>query len=550
MTLLATTTYVDSQQSFDRAHDNASVNDSIIWRSGTYSNIYMDISKDQLYISAETLGGTIFNGGSMVEITGDHITFQGFQFLGGNIGTDDVINIRGSHILFTQVNIQDYTCYKYLRVRESSQFVDITYCNFENRLNLDDQNILSILVHPTQPGFHKIQWCSFKNFDGTGRDLGIEPIRIGLSSQATRSSRSLVEYCYFTQCNGDGEIISSKAAENVYRYNTFEDNPLAELVLRHGSRAVVYGNFFLNGKGGVRVREGQEHYIYNNYFYDLDDRPIYLQNEASDPLSKIDIAFNTIINCEEVRLGGGGSNPPTEVTFANNIIADAKGSAFRETTGMETWIGNIVEGSLGMEQPAQGINNTPARLEQNSAGYYGLASDSPAIDAVEEGYKPLPQFEGMEEIDTALMLDLMGQQRPTITSEKDVGCNEYPHETLIQPIAMEANTGPSYLDAATTSTTYASITVNDLLQLHPNPVSNQLQLTITSQKKMHLQVVVFDMTGKQVATFLSDRNFIGDNKLTKSVAHLPTGVYVVRAHGRALHERVEYLQSLKFTKVE
>ena len=470
--------------------------------------------------------------------------------MGGNIGTDDVVNIRGSHILFTQVNIQDYTCYKYLRVRESSQFVDITYCNFENRLNLDDQNILSILVHATQPGFHKIQWCSFKNFDGIGRDLGIEPIRIGLSSQATRSSRSLVEYCYFTQCNGDGEIISSKAAENVYRYNTFEDNPLAELVLRHGSRAVVYGNFFLNGKGGVRVREGQEHYIYNNYFYDLDDRPIYLQNEASDPLSKIDIAFNTIINCEEVRLGGGGSNPPTEVTFANNIIADAKGSAFRETTGMETWIGNIVEGSLGMEQPAQGINNTPVGLEQNSAGFFGLASNSSAIDAGKEGYKPLPQFEGIEEIDADLMLDLMGQQRPTETDKKDVGCNEYPQEILIQPIATEANTGPSYPTAMTTSITNTSIVVNNLIQLHPNPVSDQLQLTITSQKQMDLQVAVFDMNGHQVTSLVSSTNFVGEQKLTKSIAQLPAGFYMVRALGRVLQGHVPYLQTIKFIKVE
>ena len=53
--------------------------------------------------------------------------------------------------------------------------------------------------------------------------------------------------------------------------NTFENNTKAELVLRHGSEAVVYGNFFLNGKGGVRVREGQDHYIFNNYFYELKD---------------------------------------------------------------------------------------------------------------------------------------------------------------------------------------------------------------------------------------------------------------------------------------
>ncbi len=182
--------YVSSQQEFDNAHDNSAMNDSIVWRVGTYSDIFMDIEKDHLTIMAENLGGTIFTGASRVDITGDYITLQGFQFLDGDIGTRDVINTRGSHGIFTQINIRAYTCYKYLRVREESQFVEITYCNFENRLNLDDQNILSILVDDTNPGYHKIQYCSFKNFDGTGNDLGIEPIRIGLSTQPDSISRS------------------------------------------------------------------------------------------------------------------------------------------------------------------------------------------------------------------------------------------------------------------------------------------------------------------------------------------------------------------------
>ena len=206
---------VDSQQEFDAAQNNAIMNDSIIWESGSYSNIYMNITKSNLYIAAETLGGTIFNASSRVNISGDYITFRGFQFVDGNIGTSDVINITGSHLLVNEINIRAYTSYKYLRIREASQYVDVTYCNFENRLNLDDQNILSILVDANQPGYHKIQHCSFKNFAGTGNDLGIEPIRIGLSTQADRISRSLVEYCYFTQCDGDGELISSKATQNV-----------------------------------------------------------------------------------------------------------------------------------------------------------------------------------------------------------------------------------------------------------------------------------------------------------------------------------------------
>lgn len=178
--------YVSSQSQFDEAHENAGINDSIIWESGLYFDIYMEISKSNLYISSEELGNTIFTGRSYVTITSDYITLNGFQFINGDIGTSDVINTAGSYNNFIQLNIRGYKSYKYLVIREQCQYVNVAYCNFENRINLDDKNILSILVGRDQPGYHKIQYCSFKNFDGTGNDLGIEPIRIGLSTQANR----------------------------------------------------------------------------------------------------------------------------------------------------------------------------------------------------------------------------------------------------------------------------------------------------------------------------------------------------------------------------
>lgn len=546
-TLHAGVIYVTSQQEFDQAQDNAAMNDSIVWKSGTYSNIYMNIDKDHLVITAESLGGTIFTGSSRVNITGDHIVLRGFQFLDGNIGTSDVINVRGSYTKINEINIRAYTCYKYLRVREESQFVEITYCNFENRLNLDDQNILSILVDENQPGYHKIQYCSFKNFDGIGNDQGIEPIRIGLSTQADHISRTLVEYCYFTQCNGDGEIISSKATQNVYRFNTFEDNPKAELVLRHGSEAIVYGNFFLKGKGGVRVREGQNHYIYNNYFYELDDRTIYLQNASSDPLDNINIAFNTIVDCDEIILGGDGSYKPTHVTFANNIFADPNDQLFDEPTGSETWIANISFGNLGMNLPTSGMTVVDPQLVENSAGFFGLSENSPALDAAQPGFAALPQFEGIDEIDTEILLDLMGQNRSAVIEEKDLGCNEYPHSVLIQPLATEENTGPSYNTSVTTNVKDHAIFVQDLVELSPNPVSDVLKIRVSSSLKINLRVDLFNPEGKRIDTLATRKDFSGKITLAEDVGALPAGLYTIRATSKD-RQGVERIQSLKFIK--
>ncbi len=540
--------HVNSQQEFDDAHDNAAMNDSILWESGSYADVYMDITKDNLFIAAETLGGTIFTGSSRVKITADHITLQGFQFVGGNIGTSDVINTYGSYNHFNEINIRAYTSYKYLRIREECQYVTVSYCNFENRLNLDDQNILSILVDETNPGYHKIQYCSFKNFDGTGNDLGIEPIRIGLSTQADRNSRSLVEYCYFTQCNGDGELISSKAGQNVYRFNTFEDNPKAELVLRHGSEAIVYGNFFLNGKGGVRVREGQNHYIYNNYFFELDDRTIYLQNEGSDPLENINIAFNTIVDCSEVILGGDGSYKPTNVTFANNIFADPDDKLFEDPTGTETWIGNISHGNLGMTLPASGMTTVDPQLVENSEGFFGLADGSPAINAAQPGYAQLPQFTGMDAIDMDVLFDLMGQDRPQTIEEKDLGCNEHPHNILIQPIATEENTGPSYNTSTLNSVKDNSLIVNDLFQFSPNPVSSQIIITLDNKVPADITIDIFDLQGRKIRTIFKEAVSSGQQTISQELKDLATGIYTIHVSSQDHLGGMERVQTRKIIK--
>lgn len=544
----ATTTLVASQSEFNAAHSSATMNDSIIWQSGIYDDIYMNITKSNLFIGASELGGTIFSGASRVKITGDYVTLQGVQFVDGDIGTSDVINTYGSYNHFNQINIRAYTCYKYLRIREECQYVDVTYCNFENRLNLADQNILSILVDENQPGYHKIQYCSFKNFDGGGNDDGIEPIRIGLSTQADHISRSLVEYCYFTQCNGDGELISSKATQNVYRYNTFEDNPKAELVLRHGSEAIVYGNFFLKGKGGVRVREGQDHYIYNNYFYELDDRAIYLQNRDSDPLDNINIAFNTIVDCSEIILGGDGNYKPTNVTFANNIFAEPDDNLFEEPTGTETWIANIAYGSLGIPLPSNGVMAVNPELEENSASFFGLKETSPAVNAANTGFAPLPQFSGMVSIDTDLSFDLMGQERPASIEEKDLGSNEYPHNVLIQPIATEENTGPSYNTSTISSVRGNGIVVSNLVQLSPNPASNEILIRVEPGITDHLQLELLDLQGRKIRTV---------QKLTKpspllNISHqiddLTPGIYILHANSKDRKSGLFKIQSIKFTK--
>lgn len=448
VSLMFSTTYtVNSLTSFNTAHASAISGDIIKWTSGSYPDIDMIITKSNITITAVTPGEVIFNGNSKATLSGSNIIFSGFQYKGDNIGTNNVINITGSNNAITDINISGYTSYKYLIIGNACQNVVVSYCNFENRINTPDQNILSILVG-TSPGYHKIRYCSFKNFIGsnTSGDAGVEPIRIGVSSTAANKSKSIVEYCYFTKCNGDGEIISHKATQCIYRYNTFINNPYGELVLRHGDQGIVYGNFFLNNKGGVRVQEGKNHLIYNNYFTELKDRSIYIPADNTDQIDNVLVAYNTIIKSASVILGNKNTTyDPKNITLANNIFSEStKGSLFTNVTGSETWIGNITNGTLGIITPSSGITQVDPNLSLNAEGYYSLAASSPAINTAQIGYTALPTITDLI-YDNEILMDIVKTNRPTSTAKKDVGCEEYNPTTIIKPHVNEENTGPHYL---------------------------------------------------------------------------------------------------------
>ena len=330
------------------------------------------------------------------------------------------------------------------------------------------------MVNSAQPGYHKVAYCSFKNFDGTGGDLGVEPIRIGVSTQANFNSRSIVEYCYFTQCNGDGEIISHKASQCVYRYNTFDDNPYGELVLRHGNEGIVYGNFFTNNMGGVRIREGQNHKVFNNYFTNLDDSSIELQASSGDlRLEDIIIAYNTIVNSGPVQLNDDG-NSPINTTLANNIFANPTGDLFESNNGDENWINNIVYGTTGIGTPAGSITSDP-NLSLNSEGFYEIGSSSPAVDSGST-ISSFTTYTGMD-YDHNILYDIIETTRPSSHASKDIGCQEYNASATVMAHASAENTGPRYFmeEISTTSfsVTPTTISVNGLASSETLSISTE-----------------------------------------------------------------------------
>ncbi|MCK5371512.1 MAG: right-handed parallel beta-helix repeat-containing protein, partial [Cyclobacteriaceae bacterium] len=292
-------------------------------------------------------------------------------------------------------------------------------------------------------GYHVISRCSFKNHTappGVGGDYGIEALRIGYSYQRTFISRTIVEYCYFEKCNGDYEIISCKARENLMRYNTFNNNGPAHLTLRHGSRNMVYGNFFMDG-AGVRIKEGQDHSVINNYFDTGEQMALQIQNHHFDPVDTVNISNNTFVSCSPLQLGGKGDYPPQNISFANNLFSSEVNPIFINPTNTETWEANIYNGEK--ELIADGFSLVSFKMNKNE---YGLSEvkfpDKGSVDFI---HKELSIFNiPVLDDDPLVMLDIMKQKR-TGKFNTTPGCYLSSGKTPLKCYASADNTGPIYL---------------------------------------------------------------------------------------------------------
>ncbi|MBV5312924.1 MAG: alginate lyase family protein [Prolixibacteraceae bacterium] len=431
---------VNSLTEYLAAESKAIPGDTISWEAGTFQDVIWVIGKDGINIKSERPGATIFSGNSKVEVKASGTTFSGFQYIGGK-ADGDVCKISGSHNLIEQLNFSGYHSNYYLNITTTGRHNTIRYCNFERKPEDKQTSVLQIQVDEKEPGYNVVSHCSFKNHTAppnAGGDYGIEALRIGYSYQAKFISRSIVEYCYFYRCNGDGEVISSKARENIYRYNTFDDNGESHFTLRHGSDNVVYGNFFLKG-AGLRIKEGQNQMVYNNYFETGDFWTIKLENYKVDPLKNIVIAHNTFVNSGSMKLGGKGEFPPAEVTLANNFFYKSTAPISDDLTGKETFHGNAFQESENPNQSGFLVSN--AEMVKNSEGFF---QSKKKISVVKE--ISLIQILDIPELndDPQIALDIAGNKRSA--KSKSAGCFEPSGKANpVKPHATVHNTGPDYL---------------------------------------------------------------------------------------------------------
>ncbi len=432
---------VSSVAALQSASNSASAGDTIKLANGTYLNNSLTLSTSNITVMPVTNGGVYLNGTNAITISGNYITFSGFQFTSGSIA-GFIIEVTGSHNLLTQLNFNGYSAQKYINLKNTGTYNEIAYCNFEAKpTTAPIGNLIHVSPHATNPGYHKIRYNSFQNMPGAGGDNGNECIRISNGATSTYISRTVVEFNFFKNTGmGDSEAISVKCTENVLRYNTFVDNPDAMMTFRNGNNNVAYGNFFIRS-GGIRVKEANNIFCYNNYFENagLGSMNAVTYIYISPNLSNINFIHNTFYECGMIDLASGA----TGNTWANNIFKKTTGNIFMGSPAGISWAGNIYDGTLGVTI-ASGMSNANPLLALNADGYRSITAASPAINSASTSYPSILDIASVDD-DPTLLQDISNQSRPATVTQKDVGCDEYStSSTANHPLSLY-EVGPTYL---------------------------------------------------------------------------------------------------------
>lgn len=445
--VMGQTINVSSVTAMESEANSASSGTIIVLADGTYNNNIFNIRGNNITVRAENSGGVYLNGNNDITISGNYVTFSGFQFTTGDIGDAVMLKVTGNYNKVTQCNWDGYSAKKYITLKAGGQYNEVSYCNFENKpASATTGNLVHIEPHVSLPGYHVIKYCSFQNMPGDGGDYGNEPIRISNGATSTYVSRTIVEFCYWNNTGlGDSESISIKCRENTIRYCTFTNQQNAKLVFRNGNDNKAYGNFFI-GAGGIRIKEASNIDCYNNYFENSgnDSESAVKYDYVEGGRSNIDdVTFtnNTFVECEgQIDINKCGENN----TWNNNIFLKASGDIFKDVDPSISWDGNIYQGTLGVTI-SSGITSNDPKLELNSDGYYSLSSISPCIDA---GVS-IPAIQDLANVDDDpfLLLDISGQTRPSLATSKDIGCDEYTTVGITNRPLTLSEVGPNYLIA-------------------------------------------------------------------------------------------------------
>jgi poly(beta-D-mannuronate) lyase len=466
----AETFQVSTVEAFAQALQKVKAGETIVWKNGTYTDLVIDFTPlvkgtaaSRIYLKAETPGKVILKGASRLFIGGEYLQAEGFLFEGTTTLKDreDVIvfhRLKKADHLTRNSRLTNCALRNYTTAIDTVNIDWINLYGFDNEIDhcaLEGKISLGpylVVTYQKPANFvdgsdacpssrHHIHHNYFGFRTMPGDNVG-EDMRIGDSKTSFSRGFNIIEYNYFEHQQNEPEVISNKSCYNIYRFNTFYSNDGA-LVLRHGNRCLVYGNY-INGKsgrgvsGGIRI-VGTEHTVFNNYLENQeggDDQfkaPMAIMggipNSAINGYFAADsavVCFNTMVNTVGPVIRTGVKNHtdspimPQKLFFAQNYIIHPQGKqplVLKDGEGVSYALcrdnlceGGELPGRKGFTKAGAG-----ALTEKNGLWYAAKPAAADLLALIRQRLQPFQLSLTNEEISVF--------SKDRILDKKDVGIN-------------------------------------------------------------------------------------------------------------------------------
>lgn len=294
---------------------NFKAGDTILLKDGTYNNLNVQIrcngnSGNKIIIKPQNPGKVIITGTSTIIISGSYTTLCNIVMRNGGV-TSRAVTIGGNNNRVTGFDVSYglTSCEQMFRIEGRC-------CRVDHNIFHDWNSVgVWVVVWRTlsRDDYALIDHNIFRNRKPTSATNGLECIRVGTSTDSLGSSKTIVMYNQFFNCNGEIEMISNKSCDNIY-YRNYLESSEGTITLRHGNNCYVHRNYFdqksKSNTGGIRVT-GENHTISYNLVRNVNGNGttrcgISINNGvANSPLNgyfqvkNMLVKGNVIINCND-----------------------------------------------------------------------------------------------------------------------------------------------------------------------------------------------------------------------------------------------------------